>query len=87
MGFGTAREMIALDASRKSFAFAHADHIHQFANLENGYSYLVTLFEFWLLDTELTKKAQRRDIVALKMTQLTTAEAFWLCFAKTQLDR
>ena len=87
MGFRATAEVVALHTALEALAFAGANHIYQISPTVNTST--VQLFRLLassgIFRPKLTQKAQRREIVALEVPELTTRKTLWLDFIKTQL--
>jgi hypothetical protein len=62
-----------------------AGHIYMLSYGKGIYRHGIAFFYLGVLDAKLTQKAQRRQVVALEMPQLTTSETFWFGLIETHL--
>src|SRR4029453_4999842 len=78
-------EVVALDRTSKTLAFAAPDHVHILTPLETVNGQLVA-HSGYFLGAEFTQEPQRRQIVSLQVTQLTGSQFLGMDFPKPNLD-
>jgi hypothetical protein len=79
-------EVVALDRTGKPLAFACANHVHFFADVENIHCQFVA-YDDGFLRAKFAQEAKRRQIVRFQMSERACRQFFRVKFFKPDLNR